>query len=159
MARKKGHPAPKHNGEVALTEEEAERYRQVLYLKRQGWTFERIAEHVGYANRSSAKAAYDAALRRWGSEAVDDVRVTEGERLEDLWEKIWTALEKVADDPKNDPNHLATLTNSAIRVSGARRQLFGLDAPRQVEISGPEGGPLRTDMGDILRERLRKLEA
>ena len=159
MARKKGHPAPKHNGEVALTEEEAGRYRQVLHLRREGWTFERIAVHVGYANRSSAKDAYDAALRRWGSEAVQDVRVAEGERLEDLWDKVWTALEEVADDPDRDPNHLATLANSAIRVSGARRQLFGMDAPRQVEVSGPEGGPLRTDVGEILRERLRKLEA
>ena len=31
--------------------------------------------------------------------------------------------------------------------------------PRQVEISGQDGGPLRTDVGEILRERLRQLEA
>jgi len=156
MARKAGHPAPKHGGTVELTPEEADRYRQVVDLRRAGWTFDEIAQHVGYADRSGAKAAYDAALRRWGTQAVDDLRQSEGERIDQLWRRISAAIAQLG--PEADANKLATLTNSAVRISGARRQLFGMDAPRQVEISGQNGGALRTDVGEILRERLRQLE-
>lgn len=157
MARKPGHPAPQKNATVALTPDESDRYRQVVDLKRLGWTFDEIAEYVGYADRSGAKRAYDAALKRWGTAAVEDVRASEGERIDQLWRRVSTAIAQLGADA--DPNQLATLTNSAIRISGARRQLFGMDAPRQVELTGQDGGPLRTDVGEILRERLRKLEA
>ncbi|MFZ8876978.1 MAG: hypothetical protein ACO3NQ_06345 [Ilumatobacteraceae bacterium] len=157
MARKPGHPAPQKNATVTLTPDESDRYRQVVDLKRLGWTFDEIAEYVGYADRSGAKRAYDAALKRWGTAAVDEVRASEGERIDQLWRRVSTAIAQLGTDA--DPNQLATLTNSAIRISGARRQLFGMDAPRQVELTGQDGGPLRTDVGEILRERLRQLEA
>ena len=157
MARKPGHPAPQKNATAALTPDEADRYRKVVELRRVGWTFDEIADHVGYADRSSAKRAYDAALKRWGTAAVEEVRASEGERIDQLWRRVSTAIAQLGADA--DPNQLAILTNSAIRISNARRQLFGMDAPRQVEISGQDGGPLRTDVGEILRERLRQLEA
>ncbi len=157
MARKPGHPQPQKNSAVALTPEEADRYRKVVELRRTGWTFDEIADHVGYGSRGAAKNAYDAALRRWGTAAVEEVRASEGERIDQLWRRLSTAIAQLGADA--DPNQLATLTNSAIRISTARRQLFGMDAPRQLEVTGPEGGPLRTDVGEILRERLRKLEA
>ena len=50
----------------ALTPEQAERYREVVRLRALGLTFEEIAERTGYADRSSAKNAYEAALRRYG---------------------------------------------------------------------------------------------
>ena len=157
MARKPGHPAPQKNATVALTPDEADRYREVVELRRAGWTFDEIAEHVGYADRSSAKRAFDAAVRRWGTAAVEEVRASEGERIDQLWRRVSTAIAQLGVDA--DPNQLATLTNSAIRISQARRQLFGMDAPRQIEVTGQDGGALRTDVGEILRERLRKLEA
>ena len=155
MARTPGHPAPQKKAVAALTPEEAERYRKVVELRRVGWTFDEIADHVGYANRSSAKSAYDAALRRWGTAAVEEARASEGERIDQLWRRVSTAIAQLG--PDADPNELATLTNSAIRISGARRQLFGMDAPKQVEISGAAGGAIRTDIGEALRERLRQL--
>lgn len=156
MARQPGHPAPQHGSVVQLTPDEADRYRTVVELKRIGWTFAEIAEHVGYADRSSAKRAYDAALKRWGSAAVDDVRASEGERIDQLWRRVTHAIAQLGEDA--DPQQLSVLVNSATRLSQARRQLFGMDAPRQVEITGQNGGALRTDVGEILRERLRKLE-
>ena len=47
--------------------------------------------------------------------------------------------------------------NTAVKVSQRRAALYGLDAPRQVEISGEDGGPLRTDVGEILLERIKAL--
>jgi hypothetical protein len=157
MARKPGHPAPQKNATVALTPDEADRYRQVVELRRAGWTYDEIADHVGYADRSSAKRAFDAALSRWGTAAVQEVRAAEGERIDQLWRRISAAIAQLG--PDADPNQLATLTNSAIRISSARRQLFGMDAPRQVEISGRDGGAIQTDIGEILRQRVAAIDA
>jgi len=48
--------------------------------------------------------------------------------------------------------------NSAVKVSARKAALFGLDAPRQVEIAGEDGGPIITDVGRILLDRLEQLE-
>ena len=74
----------------ALDPETAQKYRQVVQYRAAGLTFDEIAERVGYRSRSGAKEAYDAALRWWGREAVDDLRTIEGERLESLWRKVFT---------------------------------------------------------------------
>jgi len=157
MARKPGHPSPQRGNAVALTPDEADRYREVVNLRRAGWTFDEIADHVGYANRSSAKTAYDAALARWGTEAVEEVRAAEGERLDQLWRRVAAAIAQLGADA--DPKELATLINSAVRLSQARRQLFGMDAPKQIELAGKGGGPVETDIGEILRQRVAALDA
>lgn len=157
MARKPGHSSPQRGNVVALTPDEADRYREVVDLRRAGWTFDEIAQHVGYASRSSAKQAYDAALARWGTEAVEEVRAAEGERLDQLWRRVAAAIAQLGGDA--DPKELATLINSAVRLSQARRQLFGMDAPKQIELAGKGGGPVETDIGEVLRQRVAALDA
>jgi len=137
----------------ALTPEQAERYREVIRLRTVGLKFHEIAERVGYASRSGAKEAYDAALRWWGREAVDDLRTIEGERTEEL--RRYTFARIIA-NPESTAEFVS-LVNSAVKVSQRRAALYGLDAPRQVEISGEDGGPVRTDVGEILLERIRAL--
>ena len=132
MARKPGHSAPQHGRTVQLTPDEADRYRTVVELRRAGWTFQEIADQTGYADRASAKRAYDAALRRWGAAAVDDLRATEGERIDQLWRRLQHAIAALGEDA--DPRQLSGLVDSAVRVSKARRDLFGLDAPQHVEV-------------------------
>jgi len=137
----------------ALTPEQAERYREVIRLRTAGLKFHEIAERVGYASRSGAKEAYDAALRWWGREAVDDLRTIEGERTEELWRYTFA---RIIASPEST-NEFVSLVNTAVKVSQRRAALYGLDAPRQVEISGEDGGPVRTDVGEILLERIRAL--
>jgi hypothetical protein len=137
----------------ALTPEQAERYREVIRLRTVGLKFHEIAERVGYASRSGAKEAYDAALRWWGREAVDDLRTIEGERTEELWRYTFA---RIIANPESTAEFVS-LVNSAVKVSQRRAALYGLDAPRQVEISGEDGGPVRTDVGEILLERIRAL--
>ncbi len=137
----------------ALTPEQAERYREVIRLRTAGLKFHEIAERVGYASRSGAKEAYDAALRWWGREAVDDLRTIEGERTEELWRYTFA---RIIANPESTAEFVS-LVNSAVKVSQRRAALYGLDAPRQVEISGEDGGPVRTDVGQILLERIRAL--
>lgn len=138
----------------ALTPDQAERYARVLDLRRAGLTFDQIAAEVGYAGRQGAKEAYDAAIRRMGRETADDLRVLENERLDDLWRRAYGRLTQTT-----DTDAFVKLQNAMIRISSRRAGLMGLDAPRQVEVTGAGGGALRTDVGDMLRERLRQLES
>ena len=144
----------------ALSPETAEKYRDVIDHRVAGATFQQIADRVGYASRSGAKLAYDAALRWWGTEAVNGLRTVEGERLEQLWRRTMQQLAvKPGDDEELSTGEFVSLINAAVKISGRRYSLMGLDAPRQVELSGADGGSIRTDVGDILRERLRQLES
>jgi len=138
----------------ALTPEQATRYRRVVQLRTAGVTFDQIADTLGYASRSGAKEAYDAALRRWGRDTVDEHRDLEDLRLEELWRRTFARIGDADSD-----NEFATLVSAAVRVSKRRSDLLGLDAPRQVEVSGANGEAMRTDVGEILRERLRQLES
>ena len=140
----------------ALTPDQADKYVRVMELRRIGLTFEQIAKEVGYAGRQGAKEAYDAAIARMGREAAEDLRTLENERLTDLWRRAYTQLSKI--DAK-DVDALTKLESVMLRISQRRSGLMGLDAPRQVEVSGVNGGAIRTDVGDILRERLRQLES
>lgn len=139
----------------ALTPKQAERYREVVRLRAIGLKFEEIAERVGYSSRSGAKEAYDRALALYGRESVENLRELEGERLEQLWRQTFA---RVLQNPRT-VSEFVSLVNAAVRISNSRASLFGLDAPKQVNVSGPEGGPIETDVGQILVERLRALGA
>ena len=45
----------------------------------------------------------------------------------------------------------------ALRIEKRRSELWGLDAPRQHEITGLHGGAIRTDIGDLLLAKLQEL--
>lgn len=138
----------------ALTPEQADRYRRVVQLRTAGVTFDQIAETLGYASRSGAKEAYDAALRRWGRVTVDEHRELEDVRLEELWRRTFA---RIADADSDD--EFVKLISAAVRVSKRRADLLGLDAPRQVELAGKDGGPVETDIGEVLRQRVAALDA
>lgn len=138
----------------ALPQDTAEKYARVLELRRAGLTYEQIATEVGYAGRQGAKEAYDAAIRRMGREPAADMQVLENERLDDLWRRAYSRL-RTADTI----DEFVKVQTLMLRISTRRAGLMGLDAPRQVEVAGPGGGALRTDVGEILRERLRQLES
>lgn len=139
----------------ALAPEVAGKYRKVVQLKTAGATFDEIADQVGYASRSGAKMAYDRALKWWGRETVDELRLIEGERLEQLWRKVFA---RILADGQLDVGEIALLVNSALRVSQRKSALYGLDAPRQVEIAGQGGQPIVTDVGEMLRERMAEAQ-
>jgi hypothetical protein len=136
------------------TPEVLAKYEEVVRLRSIGLSFQQIADRVGYAGRSGAKAAYTEAIKMWGGEAVEEHRVLENERLDYLWRTVVTQIEGA----KNDPGTTLNAVNSAIRISQRRASLNGLDAPRQVEIAGTDNGAIRTDIGDLLRDRLKQLE-
>tara|TARA_B100000131_G_scaffold265524_1_gene263099 strand:- start:166 stop:696 length:531 start_codon:yes stop_codon:yes gene_type:complete len=133
----------------SITPEVAERYRRVVDLKKAGLTYDQIASELGYADRSGAKRALDAALERWGTESVTSLRMIQNEQIDDLFRRVMTAI------LEGDLSQV----DVAIRLMKRRAELFGLDASKRHEISGLDGGSIKTDVGDMLIARLTELQA
>lgn len=130
-----------------------EKYMKVIDLRKAGLTFEEIADKTGYESRSGAKMAFDAAVKYWGHESVTELRVIENERVEELWRRTYNMME----DPTLTLSQSLRIMETALKVTESKRKLHGLDAPRQLEISGQDGHEIKTDVGTILRERLQEL--
>ena len=141
----------------SLSPETAAKYRRVVQLRTAGGSFDEIAEQVGYASRSGAKMAYDRALKWWGNEAVDDLRLIQGERLEQLWRHLFAQI--LADSQLDKPYRTERLSNAAVNILKHQAALYGLESPKQVEISGEDGGAITTDIGEMLRERIGMAKA
>ena len=127
----------------------AARYREVVRLRMVGLTFDHIAEQTGYADRSGAKRAYDIALERWAVETVEQQRIVQSERLDDLWRRVFREI------AQGDLDQV----DRALRIEKRRAELWGLDAPQQHQLSGVDGAPIEiaTDVGAIIRERLDRM--
>ena len=128
------------------------KYEEVVRLRAVGLTFQSIADRVGYESREGAYLAYKAAMKMWGQEAVNDLRVVENERLDNLWRATMGQLE--AAQRSGDANAALASINTAIRVGNRRAALNGLDAPRQLEVAATINGTVNTEVGELLRERI-----
>ena len=60
-------------------------------------------------------------------------------------------------DP-DDVDGLTKLEMTMIRISQRRAGLMGLDAPRQVELSGSINAAITSDIGEVLKERIGLVE-
>ena len=140
------------------TPEVLEKYEEVVRLRTLGLSFQMIADRVGYAGRSGAKEAYSQAIKMWGGEAVDELRVIENERLDHLHRVLMAQLETTTRDPETGAGEIVPLVNSALNLARRRAALNGLDSASKHEISGPDGSALQTDVGEMLRQRLQAFE-
>ena len=134
------------------------KYEEVVRLRSLGHSFQVIAEQVGYAGRSGAREAYSQAIKMWGSEAVDELRVVENERLDHLQRTLMTQLETALHNSETSITEITTIINSAINLSKRRSSLNGLDSAKKHEVTGPDGAAVTTDIGQILKERLKVFE-
>ena len=73
--------------------------------------------------------------------------MVQNEQLDDLWRRGFAAI------AQGDLSQI----DRALRILKRRADLWGMDAPRQHEISGPGGSSVRTDVGDLLIARLEEL--
>jgi len=73
--------------------------------------------------------------------------MVQNEQLDDLWRRVFAAI------AQGDLSQI----DRALRILKRRADLWGMDAPRQHEISGPGGSSVRTDVGDLLIARLEEL--
>jgi|6_EtaG_2_1085325.scaffolds.fasta_scaffold04942_7 hypothetical protein len=134
------------------TPETYAKYLEVVRLRAVGLSFQQIADRVGYNSRQAAHEAYKAAIKLWGTETTEELRVVENERLDHLWRATMGQLEVA--QRNDDPDLALAAINTGVRVGGRRAALNGLDAPRQLEVAANLNGSIHTDIGDILRQRI-----
>jgi hypothetical protein len=108
------------------------REQKVMELRAQGWTWQRIADEVGYASASATKTAFDNAIKRTMQPIADEVRTLELERLDRFLSYLWAAIEQ------GDP----VAIDKGLKIMDRRAKYLGLDAPikQQVEVTNYEGG-------------------
>jgi hypothetical protein len=105
----------------------AARDRQIhaLQLRRSGATFQQIAEQLGYAHRSNARKAIQAALDGALSDEADALRALDLDRLDRLQLAHWPRA--TSGDVK--------ATETVLKVMQHRAKLLGLYAPVQREVT------------------------
>lgn len=124
-----------------MSPEVAERQQRALELRRDGHTYDQIADELGYSDRGGAFRAVQQALRRAVAPAAKQLRDREGQRLELLWHDAYELVQASSD---------VKAILACVRISESLRRLYGLDAPVKVQHS---------DHLDAEIERLVKLIA
>lgn len=112
-----------------------EKQRQALELRKAGVGFGDIAERLGYADASGAYRAVKTALKKTLQEPADEVRRIELERLDRMLLGLWPKA------TKGD----TWAVDRVLRIMERRAGLLGLDAPKRVENTGKDGGPIRLE--------------
>lgn len=104
-----------------------DRERQVVSLRRQGLTWQDIADQTGYSSPSGASEAYYRASYRVVSVDVEALRQLENDRLDLLFSSVWE--QALAGDYK--------ATDACLKIMSRRAKLLGLDAPvsQKIEIT------------------------
>ena len=106
----------------------AQRELEAIQLRLAGATYAQIAKGVGYRGPSGAQAAVKRGLKRIRGKAEEIAEVLRG--VEDSrYDRILRAI-----DPQVRQGHLGAV-DRALRVSKARRELWGLDAPTKTDVT------------------------
>jgi len=97
---------------------------QALQLRRAGFSYDIIAERLGYASRSGAYKAVMTALRETLKEPAEELRRLQLDRLDALLASIWNEArdgEKVA-------------VSCVLKIMERMDKLRGLESPDKIEI-------------------------
>lgn len=118
--------------DVQLTEREI----QAVELRKAGYTYQEVADALGWEHKSSAMRAVRRALARWGTESVHELRLLELSRLDTITQKLWPRIvgrPPRGDDPGQPPDVEAMM--AYLRVSARRSRLVGLDVSDEVDLT------------------------
>ena len=123
--------------------------QQAVQLRVLGFTHEAIAKEVGY---STPSASYKAVMRELNATAQDQSESNESLRTPEL-KRLDQWLQSIT--PQAVRGDLSAV-NTAVRISESRRNLLGLDAPKQLEarikVDVISWNQALRDMLDIYRE-------
>jgi len=100
-----------------------EKELRVLELRRAGFTFQRIAEEVGYKQASGAQRALERIMARNIPQAPNEYRWQELDRLDRMQVALWPRAMK-GDD---------RAINTIIRLMERRAGYLGIDAPKLIQ--------------------------
>ncbi|WP_329592139.1 hypothetical protein OG195_27320 [Streptomyces sp. NBC_01362] len=134
-------------GRFVRTLSTAEREAEAARLRSLGWTYQRIADTLGWANKGDAHHAVSKVLRDTVQEAGDDLRSLELTRLDALYVAATEVLERehvtvsngrVVDlhgAPIPDDGPVLAAIDRLLKIQERRARLLGLDAPVKRDIS------------------------
>lgn len=139
----------KHSGRYERTLASAERDAQAARLRAQHWTYQQIADELGYPDKSVAYRAVQRALRAAIREPGEELLALELERLDRLARAAEEVLEahhvKVAGgeivydeagQPLEDTRPVLEAIDRLLKIQERRARLLGLDAPVKQQITG-----------------------
>jgi hypothetical protein len=155
------------------TDEQLDRERKVLELRRAGYTFDAIARSLDppLVDRSAARKVFQRALARPVQEAAVEVRELEADRLDRLQVSVWTkaiggdvkALDRVLSIMRQRAellglNHSHGIAERALQLEAAKVRLVALAFGKVLDELGlsPEQ---RERASRVLLTELRALEA
>ncbi len=135
-------------GRFTRTLATAEREAEAARLRSRGWSYQRIANELGWANKGDAHHAVQKVLRDTVQEAGDDLRALELTRLDALYVAATEVLEREhitvsngrivsRDDgtPILDDAPVLQAIDRLLKIQERRSRLLGLDAPVKKDVS------------------------
>lgn len=135
------------DGRFVATLTTAQRAALAAELRSKGWTYTRIAEHVGYTHRADAYNAVKKVLEETVREAGENVRALELERLDRLEAAANEVLERehvtvsngrvvvLHETPLPDDGPVLAAIDRLLKIQERRARLLGLDAPTKQAIT------------------------
>ncbi|MEE4491604.1 hypothetical protein [Streptomyces sp. BE230] len=125
----------------------AEREAEAARLRSRGWTYQQIADEVGYKYRADAYNAVQAALKATVREPADELRALELMRLDTLYVAATEVLERkhitvsngriidLNGTPLPDDGPTLAAIDRLLKIQERRSRLLGLDAPVKKDVS------------------------
>lgn len=125
----------------------AQRDAEAARLRTQGWTYQRIADHLGLKQRADAYNAVKRVLDATVREAGEDIRALELERLDRLEAAANEVLERehvtvsngrvvvLHEAPLPDDGPVLAAIDRLLKIQERRARLLGLDAPTKQNIT------------------------
>ena len=138
-------------------EESRMRAIKALQLKMAGYTYESIAQQLGYCDKSGALKAVDRILDRHEDEQSDRYRAMENQRLEELQAVWWT---KALYPGQGYDAHKEQLdaTKAVLAVMKRRAALLGLNVDPRIQAKQQEEDQYEVIWDvEIVREKLNLL--
>lgn len=140
-----------HNRFTKSPEDMAAR-AEAARLRAKGWTYDRIARHVGYSDRSAARKAVQQILKESAQDAGDEFRNVKREQLRMLTEATYEILDRqhiqvsngrvvfLNDEPLKDPGPALAAIQLLLRINESERKLEGADEPARVSVEAQQIG-------------------
>lgn len=128
------------NGQFVKTLGGAERDAEAARLRSTGLGLRQIADTLGYESESGASKAISRALAAVPAEAVNELRLLESARLDQLLAALQPGV--------GDGNVQAIA--EARKISESRRRLFGLDGPVSIDLN--VGDPRDLELRELVAE-------
>lgn len=137
------------DGRFIRTLEGAEKDAEAARLRGAGYSFDAIAERLGFADRAGAYRACARTLNAVPVEAANELRTLESERLDHLLLSLEGAI---ADGD-------VRAIDAARKISESRRRLHGLDGPQKIELSGGGTPPALREQIEAAKARIAEERA